>query len=74
VTFADRLARPAAAGLLWLALFSALYTAGDEVGAWPEFSPGAFQNIDLVAGFFAGCALLFVLTAGKRKQPLTPDT
>jgi hypothetical protein len=74
VTFADRLARPIIAGLLWLAAFSALYTAGDEFGAWPKFSAGAFQNIDLVAGFFAGCALLFVLAAGKRKQPLAPDT
>ena len=64
MTFADRLARPAAAGLLWLALFSALYTAGDEVGAWPEFPAGAFRNLDLVVGFVAGIVLLFALAIG----------
>jgi len=72
VTFADRLARPAAAGLLWLALFSALYTAGDEVGAWPELPPGAFRNLDLVAGFLAGIVVLVVLAFPNRH--LTPGT
>ena len=61
MTFADRLARPVAAGLLWLALFSAIYTAGDEVGVWPVFPAGAFRNLDLVVGFVAGVALLFAL-------------
>jgi hypothetical protein len=61
VTFADRLARPVVAGLLWLALFSALYTAGDEVGAWPKFPPGAFRNLDLVVGLVAGVALMLLM-------------
>jgi hypothetical protein len=66
VTLADRLARPAAAGLLWLAIFSALYTAGDEVGAWPDFPAGAFRNLDLVVGFLAGVTLLFALAIRRR--------
>jgi hypothetical protein len=66
VTFADRLARPAVAGLLWLALFSALYTAGDEVGAWPEFPAGAFRNLDLAVGLAAGVALLVTLAIRRR--------
>jgi hypothetical protein len=66
VTFADRLARPVVAGLLWLAAFSVLYTVGDEVGAWPELPPGAFRNVDRIAGFFAGIAVLLLLALPKR--------
>ena len=72
MTFAERVARPVVAGLLWLALFSALYTAGDEVGAWPTLREGAFLNLDLVAGLLAGIALLFRLALSNRR--LTPDT
>lgn len=67
MTFAERLARPMVAGLVWVALFSALYTAGDEVGAWPELPPGAFQNLDLVVGLIAGVTLLFALAIRKRQ-------
>lgn len=67
MTFAERLARPTVAGLVWVALFSALYTAGDEVGAWPELPPGAFQNLDLVVGLIAGVTLLFALAIRKRQ-------
>ncbi len=66
MTFADRLARPVIAGLLWLAAFAALYTAGDEIGAWPESPPGAFRDVDLVAGFLAGIAVLVLLARPKR--------
>jgi hypothetical protein len=66
VTFADRLARPVINGLLWLAAFSALYTAGDEIGAWPELPPGVFRDVDLVAGFLAGIAALVLLASPKR--------
>jgi hypothetical protein len=68
VTFADRLARPIIAGLLWLAAFSALYTAGDEFGAWPEFPPGAFRDVDLVAGFLAGIAAILLLALPKPRR------
>jgi hypothetical protein len=67
VTFADRLARPIVAGLLWLAAFSALYTAGDEIGAWPELPPGAFRDVDLVTGFLAGIGILLLLALPKRR-------
>lgn len=66
MTFADRLARPVVAGLLWLAAFSALYTAGDEIGAWPELPPGAFRDVDLVVGFLAVIAVLVLLASPKR--------
>lgn len=66
MTFADRLARPVISGLLWLAAFSALYTAGDEIGAWPELPPGAFRDVDLVVGFLAVIAVLVLLASPKR--------
>ena len=66
MTLAERLARPAAAGLLWVALFSMLYTAGDEIGAWPKLPEGAFLNLDLVVGLLAGAALLVHLVASNR--------
>ena len=66
MTFADRLARPVVAGLLWLAVFSALYTAGDEIGGWPKLPPGAFRDLDLVVGFLAGVAVLLLLALPKR--------
>jgi hypothetical protein len=71
VTLAERLARPATAGLVWLAIFSALYTAGDVIGAWPELPEGAFLNVDLVVGLLAGVALLVSLGISNRRP--TPD-
>jgi hypothetical protein len=65
VTLAERLARPATAGLVWLAIFSALYTAGDVIGAWPELPEGAFLNLDLVVGLLAGIVVLFRLALWK---------
>ena len=77
MTFAERVARPVVAGLLWLVVFSALYTAGDEVGAWPALPPGAFRNLDLVAGLLAGIAVLLMLAFSDRSLtplPLKPGT
>jgi hypothetical protein len=70
VTFAERMARPVAAVLAWVALFSVLYTAGDEVGAWPKLPAGAFRDLDLVVGFIAGVTLVFAL-AIRRPTRLT---
>ena len=53
--------RAALACLAWLAVFSVLYTLGHEVGVWPDLPPGAFANVDLVAGFVAGLGLLVAL-------------
>ena len=50
-----------AAGLVWLALFSLVYTLGDEIGAWPNLPPGSFQGVDLVASFAGTIALLAAL-------------
>lgn len=60
--------RAALAGLAWLALFSILYTLGDEIGAWPKLPPGAFANVDLVAGIGAGVLLLAVLVLPFRRK------
>jgi hypothetical protein len=49
------------ASLVWLALFSLLYTLGDEIGAWPNLPPGSFQNFDLFVGFAGAVALLAAL-------------
>ncbi len=72
MTLAERLARPATAGLVWLAIFSALFTAGDVIGAWPQLPEGAFLNVDLIVGFLAGIVLLLSLALSNRR--LTPDT
>ncbi|HEX9304748.1 MAG TPA: hypothetical protein VGA31_09900 [Thermoanaerobaculia bacterium] len=50
-----------AAGLVWLALFSLLYTLGDEIGTWPHLPPDSFQGVDLVVGFAGAIALLSAL-------------
>ena len=54
-------ARLAVAGLLWLALFSLVYTIGDETGVWPKFPAGTFQGLDSIVGFAAGAAVLVAL-------------
>ena len=51
------LTKAVAAGLVWLALFSLVYTLGDEIGAWPNLPPASFQGVDLVAGFAGAVAL-----------------
>lgn len=57
-----------AAGLLWLAVFSLLYTIGVENGAWSEVSP-PLRDLDLIVGFFAGAAVFLALLApGRAKE------
>ncbi len=63
-----RRAAPALAGLAWLAVFSVLYTLGDEIGAWPKLPPGAFQGLDLVVGLITGALLLVVLLRPLRRK------
>jgi hypothetical protein len=73
VTSPLRRGAPVLAALAWLAVFSLLYTLGDEVGAWPKLPPGAFQDVDLYAGLAAGALLLAVLVLPPfRRQPI-PD-
>ena len=58
----------AVAGLVWLALFSFVFTLGGEIGVWPKLPSGAFGNVDLVAGF-AGGALLLAILLWPAKRP-----
>ncbi len=52
--------------IVWLAAFSALYSAGEQLGIWPELPPGALRNLDLVVGAVAVAALAAVLLLSRR--------
>jgi hypothetical protein len=54
---------------LWLAAFSALYTAGELFGVWPEPAPGAFRDWDLAVGTVAVLALGAALFLRRRSTP-----
>ncbi len=58
--------RRAVWGFLWLFFFSALFTAGDLFGIWPELPPGALQNLDLAVGAFGVAALAAALLLSRR--------
>jgi len=62
-----RLRGAAVAGLVWLALFSFVFTLGGEIGVWPTLPAGAFSNVDLVAGFAGGVLLLAILLWPARR-------
>jgi hypothetical protein len=50
---------------VWLALFSAVYTAGDAFGIWPQLPPGAFRDLDLAVGAIAVAALALWLATRR---------
>jgi hypothetical protein len=58
----------AIAGLLLLALFSAISTWLIYAGRWPELPPGALRNVDLWAGiaFLAAVVLWLLLPPSRR--------
>jgi len=58
--------RRVAWGFVALFLFSALYTAGERFGIWPELPPGALRNLDLVVGAAAIAALAVFLLLSRR--------
>ncbi len=62
---APRVGRVALA-FLWLALFSALYTAGDLFGIWPQPPEGAFRNLDLAVGAVTVAAIVAALAFSRR--------
>ena len=64
---ASALLRATAIGLAWLALFSLVYTVGEEIGAWPKPPLGALRDLDLIVGFLAGLGALGVFLAPGRK-------
>jgi len=66
----DGFLRTAVGGLVWLALFSLLYTVGDEIGAWPNLPPGIFLNVDLVVGFAGAVTLLAALLIPSPKSKI----
>jgi hypothetical protein len=59
-------ARRIAGGFVALFLFSALYTAGERFGIWPELPPGALRDLDLVVGAVAVAALALFLLLSRR--------
>ena len=65
MTPAPRVGRVALA-FLWLALFSALYTAGELFGIWPQPPEGAFRDVDLAVGAAAFVAIVAVLALSRR--------
>jgi hypothetical protein len=60
--------RTVALGLLWLAIFSLLYTLGDESGAWPTIPVGRFRDLELFVGFAGGVLVLFALIRRPRQS------
>lgn len=67
MTAAPRFGRTALA-FLWLALFSALYTAGELFGIWPQPPEGAFRNLDLAVGGVAVAAIVAALAFSRRRS------
>jgi hypothetical protein len=57
----------AVAGLLWLALFSLVFSMGTALDLWPPGPDGGFHGIDLVAGLLFGAGLLLSLL--RRNRP-----
>ena len=66
------LRRLAVLGLLWIAAFSLLFTAGSSMGLWPRWSPAAsspWLRTDLPAGLACGVALAATLLRRSRRDP-----
>lgn len=55
-------------GLLWLALFSLLYTLGEESGAWPVIALGRLRDLELFVGFLTVSAVLVALLRNPRRS------
>lgn len=63
-------AAPAVLGLLWLAAFALLFTAGSAIGVWPPAPPN-LGDLDLPAGLAFGVAL--GATLAWRRRADTPQ-
>lgn len=61
-----------AAGLVWLAAFSLLFTGGSAIGLWPAAPSGEWGRYDLPVGLGFGAALGLALLWRPRAQPLLP--
>ncbi len=58
-----------AALIVALGLFSLGFSLLAERGRWPQLSPGALHDTDLVAGFAVALGLLWVLLREKKGDP-----
>ena len=66
------LRRLAVLGLLWVAGFSLIFTAGSSLGLWPRWAPYAsslWLRTDLPAGLAFGVALAATLLRGVARRP-----
>ena len=52
--------RLAVAGLIWLGLFSVVFSLGSALGLWSASFAGGFPGLDLPAGLALGAVLLLV--------------
>ena len=71
---AIRIARLAVPGLLWVAAFSLLFTAGSSIGLWRVWAPAAslsplLLRADLPAGLAVGVALGWTLWRDGVRRP-----
>ena len=62
------LAGYAAAALLWLAVFSFLFTSGSEIGLWPDAADARLGRLDLPVGLAFGVALGVALSRRPRLE------
>ena len=51
----------AAAGLIWLGIFSLFFSIGAALGVWPPVREAHFAQLDLAVGLVFGACLLFYL-------------
>ena len=57
MTGRPRATRRIVLGFVWLAAFSALYTAGDALGLWPQAPTERLHDLDLYVGAAAVVAI-----------------
>jgi len=61
-------------GLLWVAAFSLIFTAGSSIGLWPRWAPDSsslWMRTDLPAGIAFGVALGATLRRGARRPKMS---
>jgi hypothetical protein len=62
----------AVAGLLWLAVFSLLFTTGSVLGLWPPAADGGLGGLDLPVGLVFALGLGIALLRPRPDGPGTP--
>ena len=59
----------AAAALLWLAVFSLLFTAGSAIGLWPSAADARLGQLDLPIGLAVAVSVGAALLWPRRERP-----